>query len=528
MQNLLTESEAKTRIQSLVNDEEKRISALLFNLGFDAIDFNSEIFDDSRRKIGEIDSLFLFEDHLLIVEVTKEDLDSDSIVAWFSKWSDEGNIQRIFSKYSLSTRHSHRIFFCLHRERPTSLSANIERVLSDNTNKIVFLDEIERYEENVGVIGKWERNNFLNFLEIKRLASLRPTPAVLFYVSDKPAYAFSLSASDLLGISFLSRRYKNELGFQRAIDKKRIEKIRRAIERQEILAFPNSILVNSLSTLLPQKPPRASCPAHVTINLPQDYSSCKVIDGQHRMLGFSKVSDELARSYNLPVIAFENLSNREEIDTFIIINSEQKKVDSNLVLLLKSDSDWPLESPFFLEKIGVNIVKKLNESSCLQGKIYMGYADQKRSDTWVTLSTLVRAMMLNKFIGNQALFQNRLQDIDTPYKEIRKIFAGMKQCRFPFFITRDKFFLTNRGLRILFRFVYLFHRNVNALKISIDLNQALSILAGSITAATKKQLDSYYGEGGAKKAVEYLIESVKSSNIAEFAEFETNLKKLKK
>lgn len=485
--------------------------------------------DGNRRAIGEIDSLFLFEDHLLIVEVTREtNLPTDSIVAWFSKWSDEDNICRIFSRYGLSARHPHKIHFWIAQKRPRSLSANIDRVLLDSTNKLVFLDEVERYEENYELIGHWEKNNFLNFLGIKRQTSIKLTPAVLFYVSEKPAYAFSLSAQELLEICFLSRRYKNEMGFQRAIDKKRIDKIRRAIEKREILAFPNSILINSLSTLLPQKPSRASCPANVTINLPQDYSSCKVIDGQHRMLGFSKVSNEVARSYNLPVIAFENLSNQEEMDTFIIINSEQKKVDSNLVLLLKSDSNWPTDSRFFLEKIAVNVVKRLDESSCLKGKIYMGYADQERSATWVTLSTLVRAIILNKFIGNQALFQSDVNDIETPYGEIRRIFAEMKRRRFPFFVnSTNKFFLTNKGLRILFRFIYLFHRNANAQKISIEFNRALEILSNTINSALRKQLESYYGEGGAKKAVEYLVESLKASNNTEFANFESDLRRLR-
>ena len=53
----------------------------------------------------------------------------------------------------------------------------------------------------------------------------------------------------------------------------------------------------------------------------------------------------------------------------------------------------------------------------------MGYADQERSATWVTLATLVRAIILNKFIGTNALFQSDIQDIETPYRKIREIFG---------------------------------------------------------------------------------------------------------
>lgn len=524
---LLSETEARTRISALQNADEKRVNTLLLNLGFHAVDFNAKILNDNRQEIGEIDSLFLFDNHLLIIEITNEtNLETDRIISWFSKWSDDVNINRIFTKYRLSPRQTHRIFFWLSRERPNRLSPNIARVLQDHSNKLVFLDEVKRYEENYAIVGTWERNNFLNFLEIKRPVTRRPIPAVLFYVSDKPAYAFSLSAKELLEISFISRRYKNESGFQRAINKRRIERIRKAIERREILAFPNSILINSLSTLLRDKPPRHECPKNVEINLPQDYSSCKVIDGQHRLLGFSKVSDELARSYNLPIVAFENLTEREEIDAFVIINSEQKKVDTNLVLLLKSDLDWPQDSEFFLQKIAVDIVKKLNERSCLAGRIYMGYADQERSATWVTLATLVRAIILNKFIGTNALFQSDIQDIETPYRKIREIFGIMRQYNFPYFIgSSEKFFLTNRGLRILFRFIYLFHRNATANNISIQFNEALNILSKTINAQLKEELEDYYGEGGARKAVERLVDVLRQ-HYAEFRNFQSDLRRL--
>lgn len=275
------------------------------------------------------------------------------------------------------------------------------------------------------------------------------------------------------------------------------------------------------------KPLRHDCPANVIIFLPQDYSSCKVIDGQHRLLGFSKVSDELARSYNLPVVAFEELSSREEVDTFVIINSEQRRVDANLVLLLKSDSDWPPDSEFFVQKFAVDVVKRLEENSCLKGKIYMGYADQKRADNWVTLATLVRAIIKNKFISRtRALFQRDIQDVESPYKAIREIFAKMRKCNFPYFIdSHEKFFLTNKGLRILFRFVHLFHRNAQASNISIQFDQALEILARTISGDVKRQLENYYGEGGAKKAVEHLVELLKGTS-EEFRNFESDLRRV--
>lgn len=522
---MLTESEARARVQAMQTSEERRVNTLLLDFGMNAVDFNTTILNAEGQEIGEIDGLFLFDGHLLIVEITGEsDVENNRVVAWFSKWGDQANIDRVLARYSLAPRISHRLFFWLSRRHPDQPSANVRRVLQNKTNKIIFLDEVERYEENFNIVGRWERNNFLNFLEIKREAVLRQLPAILFYVSDKPAYTFSLSADKLLEICFVSRRYKNELGFQRAIDKKRIEKIRQAIERRESLTFPNSILINSLSVLCLSKPPRQECPVDVTISLPQDYSSCKVLDGQHRLLGFSRVDAETARAHNLAVVAFEELNNREEADTFVVINSEQKRVDANLVLLLKSDSLWPQDSDFFLQKIAVDVVKQLELSSHLRGRIYMGYADQERTDKWVTLATLVRAMIQNKFVAQRnGLFQNDPSDTETPYMRIREIFATMARIRFPYFVgSEDRFFLTNKGLRILFRFVHLYHRNFRANNISITLDEALRTLASIMNSQVRKGLQSYYGEGGAKRAVEQLVESLRTNEA--FRDFATDLR----
>jgi DGQHR domain-containing protein len=525
---MLPEAESRARVQAMRNSWEQRVNTLLLDFGMDAVDFNARILNTANQEIGEIDGLFSFDGHLMMVETTAErDVENDSVVAWFSKWEDRANINRVLTQYHLSPRMSHRLYFWLSRRRPDRLSPNVERVLQDRTNRIIFLDEVERYEENLSIVGRWERNNFLNFLEIQREAIFRSIPAILFYVSDKPAYAFSLSADKLLEVCYVSRRYKNELGFQRAIDKKRIDKIRRAIERKEFLTFPNSILINSLSVLCSNKPPRETCPTNVTVNLPQDYSSCKVIDGQHRLLGFSRVNAETARAYNLAVVAFEGLSNREEADTFVVINSEQKKVDANLVLLLKSDSEWPQDSDFFLQKVAVDVVKKLEHSSHLRGRIYMGYADQERADTWVTLATLVRAMIQNKFVAQRnGLFQSDPSDTETPYRSIREIFATMARLRFPYFVgSADRFFLSNKGLRILFRFVHLYHRNFQANNISVTIDEVLQLLAANISPAVKRDLQNYYGEGGAKRAVEQLVETLRGIH-PDFRNFATDFRRV--
>jgi len=83
----------------------------------------------------------------------------------------------------------------------------------------------------------------------------------------------------------------------------------------------------------------------------------------------------------------------------------------------------------------------------------------------------------------------------------------------------------NRGLRILFRFTHLFHRNVRAGNISIGFDEALEILASVINEDAKNNLKHYYGEGGARNAVERLIAEFLGERN-EFRNFETDLRRL--
>src|SRR5208337_3528381 len=64
--------------------------------------------------------------------------------------------------------------------------------------------------------------------------------------------------------------------------------------------------------------------------LPNRYKSAWIIDGQHRLYGFSFFDDKYLES-TLFVIAFEKLDGQKEADLFITINHDQKKCTKGLV-----------------------------------------------------------------------------------------------------------------------------------------------------------------------------------------------------
>lgn len=96
--------------------------------------------------------------------------------------------------------------------------------------------------------------------------------------------------------------------------------------------------------------PPYDCPKEIEISLPNNFSSCRSLDGQHRLLSFAKVSQELQKKYSLPIVMFAKMPEKDEIKTFIQINETQQSIDKNLTLSLKAKLDWEKNSKEELQK----------------------------------------------------------------------------------------------------------------------------------------------------------------------------------
>src|SRR6185503_11278298 len=105
------------------------------------------------------------------------------------------------------------------------------------------------------------------------------------------------------------RRKQGDKGYQRILEKGRIGDIAKKIVGGNILAFPNAILLSCPDghSLCGHAINKSDCPKHVKINVPSNFASCRIIDGQHRLLSFSRVEDRYQENSFLPVIILENI-----------------------------------------------------------------------------------------------------------------------------------------------------------------------------------------------------------------------------
>ena len=152
------------------------------------------------------------------------------------------------------------------------------------------------------------------------------------------------------------------------INKKRIESIAQYINDDNIL--PNNIIISINKVKFHPKNSKYNPIEFPALNMsygilefPNDYKSCWIIDGQHRLYAFMKTNKE--KYFNMPVTAFENLSNEEQCKFFLDINKNQKPVPSDLVWDLNGDM---LDTQ--TDGIISRTVKKLNNSGPLYHMIY--------------------------------------------------------------------------------------------------------------------------------------------------------------
>src|SRR5437879_5734530 len=160
------------------------------------------------------------------------------------------------------------------------------------------------------------------------------------------------------------------MGYQRTLKEHRMINISNNIKKREGLSFPNSILIN-VPDMTDNILPPEKCPKVVKIQFPLSYNTCRIIDGQHRLLGFSVVSSEIQKMYSMPVIALQDYDRKKEIKTFVDINSKQQRIDGNLILLLKADLEWKEGTTEFKQKVAVGVADELNHSF-FKNRIYFG------------------------------------------------------------------------------------------------------------------------------------------------------------
>lgn len=157
-------------------------------------------------------------------------------------------------------------------------------------------------------------------------------------------YLFPINAKSLLELSYVVRletqnkiKTENEVianYYQRLLEESKVNQIRSYIQQGKY--FFNNILVTwkiNPSDFSRDRGVRvygSNNSAFGKIKLPKETASIRIIDGQHRLYGFSSVKDEF-KNGTLLVVAFPERLPEEEAEAFVNINSKQTPVNTNIL-----------------------------------------------------------------------------------------------------------------------------------------------------------------------------------------------------
>lgn len=222
----------------------------------------------------------------------------------------------------------------------------------DRLKDFIYFDEndIDYYTGLAKHLGPSAKYQLLGRLfKNKTVKNMQSTvPAIRGKMGGHTYYSFSIEPEWLLKIGYVLHRNDANKGmmptYQRIIKKGRLQQIRQFVDNGGY--FPNSIII---SIDAPKKKglrfdlagSAGASDSQTTLgvlHLPQKYCSAYIIDGQHRLYGYSET--KYAETNTIPVVAFENLDQSEQVKLFMEINENQKAVPKNLRNTLNADMLW--------------------------------------------------------------------------------------------------------------------------------------------------------------------------------------------
>lgn len=229
---------------------------------------------------------------------------------------------------------------------------DVERAAAHNIRVITEneLQYFEAYITHVGTAGKYQfLAEFLQGQEISGLSG-KKVPAVKGRFGQDIFYSFTISAGHLLKLAFVNHHALNHPegrpAYQRMVDKKRLRGIGEFIKSGGY--FPTNILINFVNQCTFEPLTKADNTVESVkfghLTLPNRFKSAWVIDGQHRLFGFTNL-DESYLDRPLFVVAFERLDVAKEADLFITINHKQKSVPKDLLVALQADLQMGSDDP---------------------------------------------------------------------------------------------------------------------------------------------------------------------------------------
>ena len=267
-----------------------------------------------------------------------------------------------------------------------------------------FFEYYRALQSKIGIYSKYELQRELEIkLDESEFSNLKNIPSLKITIKDGDFYYLSaVDPLELLKITYVARRERGDQNFyQRMINEGKIKTIAYQLKHNE-LSFYNNIILSSLSEegLEFEELGTKENVSFGNLSVNGLLKSLWVVDGQHRLYGYSKVKDysELSHS-RIPLSIIVSKSEREQGDVFISINTNQT--------ILSEDYKWDLYGVYTKDQkrnVSALAPKSLNRLTNLRDKIYIPSMSPARKKGMIGISKVARTIYEQPklFYGNLA------------------------------------------------------------------------------------------------------------------------------
>jgi DGQHR domain-containing protein len=298
------------------------------------------------------------------------------------------------------------------------------------------LNDLEYYEALVDAIGHYAKYEIIHSFGIStnEEKDIKSTLALHlkqpFSHSSVDLFLFTATPQVLLKTSAVFRRVAgNKDAYQRILQKKRLNSIRKFVTQPDALLPPNIIVhfgdkVQYDPIAIPSKDMQGH-PITITnrrnfelvlLSIPMEYASLEVIDGQHRLYGFAGAEADTKENFNLVVLGIANLLPDKKSKTFVAINDNARRMDPNLVAYLKLVEDEAI-CQTDNELMAIKVVVELSKIEPFRNKIRL----LDIGDQIITLKGFV-GYDLKGLIGPRGLLRKYLPNTSGEYVKILNLY----------------------------------------------------------------------------------------------------------
>lgn len=391
---------------------EDEIWTLFYRMGFTTMNKGRKFviqYGESESESKQIDVMAMDEETCILIEC-KSTASEDATNTWKTELEAiNGYKNRLFNE--IKKQYRNKKFKYVFATKNFVLSNDDENRLKGF--QIYDFDE-DAYKYYSGLVDRLGRSakyqllgDFFRKQTVKGIDSL--VPAIKSKMGKETYFSFTIEPSKLLKMGYILHRINanNDMmpTYQRLINPQRLNAIRKFVNEGNY--FPNSLIV-SIDTDgkdLQFDKAQDSCQVKDSIatvgilHLPQKYQSIYIIDGQHRLYGYSE--SDYADKDCIPVVAFVNLDKDKQVKMFMDINENQKKVSKDLRNTLNIDLLWESDIPaqrntslilYIAEEFGSD------KNSPLYKRIVTG-ENPKTTKTCITTETIRLALSQSHFLN---------------------------------------------------------------------------------------------------------------------------------